>query len=99
MHVETRRELADAAAALLEGIAIDAAPVVDLLEDEILEIEVATTLLYGACHYPYRQIRDHVAALGQPRRAEIVSLGASTAAGTTNCSASSPPAMRCALTS
>jgi thymidylate synthase ThyX len=73
---ETRRELVDAAAALLGGIAIDPAPIVDLLEDEILEIEVATTLLYGACHYPYRQIRNHVAALGQPRRAEILSLGA-----------------------
>jgi thymidylate synthase ThyX len=73
--LETRRELADAAAALLQGAAIEAAPAVDLLEDEILEIEVATTLLYGACHYPYRQIRNHVAALSQERRAEIVSLG------------------------
>ena len=74
--LQTRRELAEAAAALLQGVAIEAAPIVDLLEDETLEIEVATTLLYGASHHPYRQIRSHVAALSQQRRDEIVSLGA-----------------------
>jgi thymidylate synthase ThyX len=73
---QTRRELEDAAASLFAGVAIEAAPVVDLLDDEPLEIELATTLLYGACHYSYRQIRNHVAALTHERRAEIVSLGA-----------------------
>ncbi len=82
--LQTRRGLAEAAAALMRGVPIDPPAVlpdgelaaVDLLDDEPLEIEIATTLLYGACHYPYRQVRRQVAALDQPRRDEIVSLGA-----------------------
>ena len=38
-------------------------------------MEIAATLLYGACHYSYRQIRDHVASLPEARRDEIVDLG------------------------
>ncbi len=78
--LSTRCELADAAAALMRGIPIDPpsgpASAVDLLEDETLEIEIATTLLYGACHYSYRQIRHHVAALDEARRGEIIAIGA-----------------------
>jgi hypothetical protein len=72
----TRRELKQAAAELLGGAAIEAAPVVDLVEGgESLEVEIAATLLYGACHYSYRQIRDRVAAVSETRRDEIIDLG------------------------
>ena len=78
--LETRRELTDAAGTVMKGVPLDPpvhpVPRVDLLENETLEIEIATTLLYGACHYSYRQLRDHVAALDEGRRAEIISLGA-----------------------
>jgi thymidylate synthase ThyX len=49
--------------------------VVDLLDDEPLEIELATTLLYGADHYSYRQLREAVESLSAARRAEIIDLG------------------------
>jgi thymidylate synthase ThyX len=72
----TRRELEQAARELMGGAAIKEAPVVDLVEGgESLEVEIAATLLYGACHYSYRQIRDHVASLSEVRRDEIVDLG------------------------
>ena len=72
----THQELRQAAAELLYGNPIDAAPLVDLVCDaEALEVEIATTLLYGACHYPYRQIRRHVSGLSAARRDEIVDLG------------------------
>ena len=72
----TRRELEQAARELLGGMAIEPAPVVDLVEGgESLEVEIAATLLYGACHYSYRQIRDCVAALPEARRDEVVDLG------------------------
>ncbi len=72
----TRRELDQAARELMGGAPIKDAPVVDLVEGkESLEVEIAATLLYGACHYSYRQIRDHVAALSEVRRDEIVDLG------------------------
>ena len=55
---ESRKELAAAAAELMEGQAIEPAPVVDLLDDaEPLEVELATSLLYPHCHYRYRQLR------------------------------------------
>jgi thymidylate synthase ThyX len=72
----TRRELAEAAAEVMGGAGIESAPVVDLVErSESLEVEIAATLLYGASHYSYRQIRDHVASLPEARREEIVDLG------------------------
>jgi len=72
----TRRELEQAARELMGGAPIKAAPVVDLVEGgESLEVEIAATLLYGACHSSYRQIRDCVAALPEARRDEIVDLG------------------------
>ena len=53
------------------------APVVDLLDDdEDLEVEIATSLLYPQCHYSYRQLRGAVAALSEIRRNEILKLGA-----------------------
>lgn len=73
---QTHRDLSEAANAVLAGEPISAVPVVGLVEqDGGLEVELATTLLYGACHYSYQQIRDHVSALPAARRDEIIDLG------------------------
>jgi thymidylate synthase ThyX len=75
-EIATRHELRQAAVTLLKDERIEAAPLVDLLDsDPSLEVELATTLLYGASHYPYRQLRRHVAALPEVRRNEIIALG------------------------
>ena len=75
-QTETRRELEQAAAEILSGAAIEDMPVVDLVEPgESLEVELAATLLYGACAYPYRQIRRHVSGLSEARCEEIIDLG------------------------
>jgi thymidylate synthase ThyX len=74
-EIETRRELEQAAAELIQGAAIEPAPLVDLLDSEPLEIELATTLLYWGCHYPYRQLRQAVEAAGDARRREVIDLG------------------------
>ncbi len=72
----TRNELAQAAAELMRDAPIYPAPVVDLLDDdEELEVELATSLLYPQTHYSYRQLRGHVGALTEARRAEIIALG------------------------
>jgi thymidylate synthase ThyX len=74
-EMATRRELRQAALDLMKGERIEGAPLVDLIDaDPSLEVELATTLLYGASHYPYRQIRSHVAALPEVRRNEIIAL-------------------------
>lgn len=81
---KSRDELEQAAVELMESAPIQPSPLVDLVEAdgtsatserESIEIEIVTTLLYGACHYPYRQIRDHVCALDAPRRDELLLLG------------------------
>ena len=80
-EIETRLELQQAAAELTRDAAIEPAPLVDLIDndgvddDAALEIELATTLLYGHCHYSYRQLRQAVEAAGEARRREIVDLG------------------------
>ena len=73
----TRSDLAQAAAELMQGAAIEppAGPV-DLLDDQPLEIDLATTLLYGACHYSYRQLARHVESMNEASRNEIIALGA-----------------------
>jgi thymidylate synthase ThyX len=73
--MRSHEELEAAAAELMDGVGIEPAPPVELLDDEPLEIEIATTLLYEHCAYPYRQIRERVAALSAVRRREIVDLG------------------------
>jgi thymidylate synthase ThyX len=76
-QVQSSGELTAAAAELMAGQEIDPAPVVDLLDDaEPLEVELATSLLYPHCHYSYRQLRRHVAALGASQRSELIGLGA-----------------------
>ncbi len=73
----TRRELAQAAADLMKNAPIETSPgPVDLLDDQPLEIDLATTLLYGASHYSYRQLARHVGSLEDARRNEIIALGA-----------------------
>lgn len=74
-EIETRRALRQAAAELMKGAAIAAAPEVDLIDDDPLEIELATTLLYEHSHYSYRQLREAVTALSEAQRAEIIDLG------------------------
>src|SRR6201985_58176 len=75
-QIETRRDLEQAARDLMKDAAIHSAPLVDLVEHgPSLEAEIAATLLYGACHYPFRQVRDRVAALGESQRAEIIDIG------------------------
>ncbi|MGB8536660.1 MAG: FAD-dependent thymidylate synthase [Acidobacteriaceae bacterium] len=73
----TRGELAQAAAELMKNTPIETqAGPVDLVEDQPLEIDLATTLLYGASHYSYRQIARHVGSLDESRRNQIIALGA-----------------------
>jgi hypothetical protein len=68
--------MTQAAAELMKGAEIYPAPVVDLLDDdEDLEVELATSLLYPCCHYSYRQLRGAVAALSETRRNELLRLG------------------------
>ncbi len=75
-EISTRKELRQAGRELMQNEAIAAAPLVDLLEEnEPFEVELATTLLYEHSRYPYRQLRDHVAALSDAARAEIVDMG------------------------
>ncbi len=81
---KTRVEMQQAAEELMGHAPIEVAPLVDLVEmgelgsegePESVEMEIATTLLYGACHYPYRQIREQVRALDRARRDELLLLG------------------------
>ena len=74
-EMETRRELRQAAAEFMNGAAIAQAGLVELLEDDPVEVELAATLLYEHCHYPYRQIQEAVEAAGDARRREIIDLG------------------------
>lgn len=70
-------ELDQAARELMGNAPIYPAPLVDLLDDdEDLEVEIATSLLYPHCHYSYRQLRGAVAALPEMRRNELIALGA-----------------------
>ncbi len=73
---QSRNELTVAASELMDGQPIEPSPVVDLLDDvESLEVELATSLLYPHCHYSYRQLRHHVAALNAAQRSELIALG------------------------
>jgi thymidylate synthase ThyX len=74
-EIETRHELQQAAAELMRGAAIEPAPLVDLLDSEPLEIELAATLLYSGCHYSYRQLRQTVEGSVEARRREVIDLG------------------------
>jgi thymidylate synthase ThyX len=75
-ETETRRELRQAARELMahEQLAPSKA-IVDLLDEEPLEVEIATTLLYEHCHFSYRQVRQAVQVAGERKRREIIDLG------------------------
>ena len=74
-EIETRRALRQVASELMGDLPIAPAPTVDLLEEEPLEVELATTLIYEHSHYSYRQIRQAVQAAGEPIRREIIDMG------------------------
>jgi thymidylate synthase ThyX len=71
----TRKELAAAAQELMDSAPVRRAPLVDLVENGALEVELAATLVYSACHYSYRQVRERVESLPASQRDEIVDLG------------------------
>ncbi|HXZ80363.1 MAG TPA: FAD-dependent thymidylate synthase [Terriglobales bacterium] len=72
---DTHNELRQAAAELMRNAEIQPARPVELLDPDPLEIELATTLLYEHCQYPYRQLRERVEALSSARREEVISMG------------------------
>jgi thymidylate synthase ThyX len=74
-EIETRRELRQIASEVMSGEPMDDVPSVDLLDDEPLEVELASTLLYEHCGHPYRQICRAVEGLGASRRREIIAAG------------------------
>ena len=75
-ETSTRRDLAQVARELMKDAPIAPVKSVELLDDDPLEVEIATTLLYSACHYPYKQLREHVAAMSGSRRNEIIEIAA-----------------------
>ena len=74
-EIETRRDLQQIASELMKNAPIEPVRTVELLDDDALEVELASTLLYEHCHYSYRQIRQEVEAVGEARRREIVDAG------------------------
>jgi thymidylate synthase ThyX len=74
-EMETRRALRQSAVELMRRTQVAPSKLVDLLDEEPLEVELASTLLYEHCHYPYRQIRQAVQAAGEKMRREIIDLG------------------------
>src|SRR5258708_24848728 len=75
-EMETRRDLRQAAGELMKSESVaPSKAIVDLLDEEPLEVEIATTLLYEHCHYSYRQIRQSVQVSGERYRREIIDVG------------------------
>jgi thymidylate synthase ThyX len=74
-ELQTRAELQKAASELMGNAPTAPAKMVDLLDEEPLEVELAATLLYEHCHYPYRQVREAVETAGENIRREIIDLG------------------------
>ena len=75
-EMETRRELRQAASELMKSEQLaPSKAIVDLLDEEPLEVEIATTLLYEHCHHSYRQVRQALQVSGERFRREIIDLG------------------------
>jgi len=74
-EIETRRELRQMAAELMRGEPPEPVPAVELVDPGAFEVELATTLVYEHCSYPYRQIRRVIEALSASRRQEILDAG------------------------
>ena len=53
----------------------DPAPLVDLVPEHAVETEIATTLLYRASHYPYRQILEAVSEWSEKKKREVIEVG------------------------
>src|SRR5580658_5626958 len=75
-EMETRQELRQAARELMKSEQVaPSKAIVDLLDDEPLEVEIATTLLYEHSHHSYRQLRQALQVSGERFRREIIDLG------------------------
>ena len=74
-EMRTRDELRTAAEQIMKSVPVEPAPTVDLLEDDPLEIELVTTLIYEHCAYSYRQVRTRIADMSDKQRQEIIELG------------------------
>jgi thymidylate synthase ThyX len=75
-EMATRRELRQAARELMKSESVaPSKAIVDLLDEEPLEVEIATTLLYEHCHHSYRQVRQAMQVSGERFRREIIDLG------------------------
>src|ERR1700690_3327875 len=75
-EMETRREMRQAARELMKSEQLaPSKAIVDLLDEEPLEVEIATTLLYEHCHHSYRQVRQALQVSGERYRREIIDLG------------------------
>ena len=74
-EMTTRRELRQAAVELMGNSAVAPSRPVELISEDPLETEVATTLLYQHCHFSYAQIRDQVASLPEKRCQELMDMG------------------------
>jgi thymidylate synthase ThyX len=75
-EMETRRDLRQAARELMKSEQLaPSKAIVDLLDEEPLEVEIATTLLYEHCHFSYRQVRQALQVSGERFRREIIDLG------------------------
>ena len=74
-EMNTRQQLRQIASELMGDRPEENAPVVDLLDDEPLEVELAATLLYEHCSYSYSQVRKVVEDAGESRRREIIDTG------------------------
>ncbi|MCU1284205.1 MAG: alternative thymidylate synthase-like protein [Acidobacteriales bacterium] len=74
-EMETRRDLQQAARELMNGAPIAEVKSVELLDEDPLDIELAATLLYAQCHYPYKQLREAVASRDASERQEIIDIG------------------------
>ena len=75
-EMATRRDLRQAARELMKSESVaPAKAIVDLLDEEPLEVEIATTLLYEHSHHSYRQIRQALQVSGERFRREIIDLG------------------------
>ena len=74
-EIASRKELQQAAEQIMQGAGIARSRSVDLQDESPLEIELASTLLYQHCHYPYRQISQQVEDLSPAERSDVIELG------------------------
>ncbi len=100
-EMETRRELRQAARELMESEPLaPSKAIVDLLDEEPLEVEIATTLLYEHCHHSLPPDSAGGAGFGRDGTGARSSIsGCGIAASTMKCCAASAPGNSSASTS